>query len=177
MQSVKAIVYTSNAGHTRAYAELLSKRTGLPAYDLASAGRSLSRGAAVIYLGWIMAGQIRGYKKAAGLYDVRALCGVGMAAGDNLPAEMKKTNAVPEELPLFILQGGFDMEKLHGIYRLMMKLMKKSFGKQLAQKKDPTPSEKDTLALLTHGGDRVSEERLDGVMEWFNDGDNTKTQA
>lgn len=35
-------------------------------------------GSEIIYLGWIMAGGIKGYKEAAKLYKVRAVCGIGM---------------------------------------------------------------------------------------------------
>lgn len=54
---MKAIVYTSNTGSTARYAELLGHETGLPVY--ASETRNLPAGAEIIYLGWIMAGEIK----------------------------------------------------------------------------------------------------------------------
>ena len=35
-------------------------------------------GSEIIYLGWIMAGGIKGYKESEKLYKVCAVCGVGM---------------------------------------------------------------------------------------------------
>ena len=55
-----AIIYTTNTGSTERYARLLSHETGLPAYSAAEAGEYISAGAEVIYMGWIMAGSVKG---------------------------------------------------------------------------------------------------------------------
>ena len=55
-----AIVYTSNTGSTKRYAELLSQMTGLPAFALGDAKDKLSANAGIIYLGWIMASGVKG---------------------------------------------------------------------------------------------------------------------
>ena len=78
-----------------------------------------------------------------------------------------KRNSIPAETPLFTLQGGFDMNKLHGIYKFMMKTMKKVVGKSLAEKPDRTPEEDDMLDMMLHGGERVSEENLKAVLDWY----------
>lgn len=75
---MNAIIYTTNSGSTERYARLLSRETGLPAYSLAEAKNAVPAGAEVIYLGWIMAGTVKGYAAAARSYTVRAVCGVGM---------------------------------------------------------------------------------------------------
>lgn len=58
-----AIIYTTNTGSTERYARLLSHETGLPAYSAAEAGKYA--GAEIIYMGWIMAGSVKGYAAAA----------------------------------------------------------------------------------------------------------------
>ena len=73
-----AIVYTTNTGSTERYAKLLSHETGLPAYSLTEAKKKVFAGAEIIYLGWMMAGSVKGYAAAAGRYQIRAVCGVGM---------------------------------------------------------------------------------------------------
>ena len=75
---MNAIIYTTNTGSTESYAKLLAQKTGLPAYSLAEAKKQVFAGAEVIYLGWIMAGSVKGYAKAAKRYRVRAVCAVGM---------------------------------------------------------------------------------------------------
>ena len=62
---MNAIIYTTHTGSTERYARLLAQKTGLPAYSLAEAKKQVFAGAEVIYLGWIMAGSVKGYAEAA----------------------------------------------------------------------------------------------------------------
>ena len=75
---MKAIIYTSNAGSTAQYAQLLANELHLPVYSAKEAKKKVPAHSEIIYLGWIMAGGIKGYKEAAKLYKLRAVCGVGM---------------------------------------------------------------------------------------------------
>lgn len=102
----EAIVYTSNTGYTARYAQLLGQKTGLPVHALSDKGAQPGAGTPVLYLGWLMAGQIKGYQKAARRYTVCAVCGVGMGAPNGQLEEVRKANSLPPELPAFILQGG-----------------------------------------------------------------------
>ena len=166
--NANSIVYTSNTGYTAEYARLLGERTGLPVYSLAEAEQKLAAGNPVIYLGWLMAGKVQGYKKAAKRYKVQAVCGVGMGGNGSQLQEVRKANAISEKTPLFTLQGGFDIQKLSGIYKLMMTIMVKTAGKGLAEKQDRTPEEDVMLEMLTKGGSRVSAENLEDVLDWWN---------
>ena len=74
---MNAIIYTTNTGSTEQYAKLLAQKTGLPAYSFAEAKKQILAGAEVVYLGWIMAGSVKGYAAAAKCYRVCAVCGVG----------------------------------------------------------------------------------------------------
>ena len=167
--NANSIVYTSNTGYTAEYARLLGERTGLPVYSLAEAERKLAAGNRVIYLGWLMAGKVQGYKKAAKRYKVQAVCGVGMGGNGSQLQEVRKANAISEKTPLFTLQGGFDINKLSGVYKLMMTIMVKTAGKGLAEKQDRTPDEDVMLEMLTRGGSRVSAENLAEVLAWVNE--------
>lgn len=164
---MNAIIYTTNTGSTERYAKLLAQKTGLPAYSLAEAKKRVLAGAEVIYLGWIMAGSVKGYAEAAKRYRVCAVCGVGMGQTGTQADSVRKKSAVPADIPLFTLQGNFDVKKLHGIYRLMMEIMVKTVGKALAEKKDRTPEEDDMLDMMLHGGERVKEENLSAVLDWY----------
>ena len=167
--NANSIVYTSNTGYTAEYARLLGERTGLPVYSLAEAERKLAAGNRVIYLGWLMAGKVQGYKKAAKRYKVQAVCGVGMGGNGSQLQEVRKANAISEKTPLFTLQGGFDINKLSGVYKLMMTIMVKTAGKGLAEKQDRTPEEGVMLDMLTRGGSRVSAENLAEVLAWVDE--------
>ena len=114
-----------------------------------------------------MAGSVKGYAEAAKRYRVRAVCGVGMGQTGTQTDSTRKKSAVPADIPLFTLQGNFDMKKLHGIYRPMMEIMVKTAGKGLAEKKGRTPEEDDMLDMMLHGGERVKAENLSAVLDWF----------
>ena len=163
-----AIIYTTNTGSAERYAKLLAQETGLPAYSLADAKDAVSEGTEVIYLGWISAGAIKDYAKAAKRYHIRAVCAVGMGQTGTQVESVRKKTAVPVNIPLFTLQGNFNVKKLHGIYRPMMEIMVKTAGKSLAAKKDRTPEEDDMLDMMLHGGERVRIENLSAVLDWYN---------
>ena len=117
---MKAIVYESHAGHTRAYAQLIGEKVGLPVYSLQEAREKLEKGTEVLFLGWLMAGIVRGYKKAKKTCQIKAVCAVGM--GNHTPAAAEKIarqNGMGN-LPVFMIRGGLDMEKLSPVYRMMM---------------------------------------------------------
>lgn len=160
------IVYTSNTGYTEKYAKLLGERLGLPAFSAEQAD-SLPEGTEVLYLGWLMAGVVKGYKKAAQRFSVAAVCGVGMGPAGSQDSDVRKNNAIPQEVPVFTLQGGFDRTKLHGIYRFMMGVMIKVMGSSLRKKENRTPEEDAMLEMVTNGGDFVDVRQLDGVIAWY----------
>ena len=160
------IVYTSNTGYTEKYAKLLGEQLGLPAFSAEQAD-SLPEGTEILYLGWLMAGVVKGYKKAAQRFSVAAVCGVGMGPAGSQDSDVRKNNAIPQEVPVFTLQGGFDRTKLHGIYRFMMGVMIKVMGSSLRKKENRTPEEDAMLEMVTNGGNFVDVRQLDGVIAWY----------
>ena len=163
----KAIVFTSNTGYTAQYAALLAKKTGLHVYALNEALEKVPEGSAVIYMGWIMAGKIQGFITAMKHYQVAAVCGVGMnPTGSQLPM-VRQANGLGESMPVFTLQGGLNMDKLHGFKKLILKIMGGSMGKQLMAKQDRTPEEDAILDMFRNGGDRVSMQNLKDVAAWY----------
>ena len=160
-----AMIYTTN---TERYAKLLAQETGLPAYSFTEAMKVVLNGAEIIYLGWITAGSVKGYAKAAKRYHIRAVCAVGVGQTGTQTDDVRKKSVIPADIPLFTLQGNFDVKKLHGIYRPMMENMVKTAGKSLAAKKDRTPEEDDMLNMMLHGGERVRIENLSAVLNWYN---------
>ena len=89
--TASAIVYTSATGFTARYAQLLSRKTGLPCLALERA-KELPGDTPVLYLGWLCAGGIKGLKKARKRLAVRAVCAVGMA-----PASRSEERRVGKE--------------------------------------------------------------------------------
>lgn len=164
---ISAVVYTSNTGSTRRYAEIFGKETGLAVLPLKEAGRSLEKGAEIIYMGWIMAGGIRGYRRAAKRFRVRMVCAVGMGqTGGNIGA-LRTQNGIPDPVELFSLQGGFFAGELRGIKKLILRTVTDAERKRLEEKESRTPEEESLLGLLREGGSRVSPENLEGPAGWY----------
>ena len=157
-----AIVYSSNTGHTRRYAELLGEKTGLPVYDIHD--KAPAKGTPVVYMGWLMAATIKDFGKAKRRFDVRAVCGVGLCTTGALLQEVRRGAMVPDDTALFTLQGGMDLDKLTGIYRRMIDTLTRF----MERKKNPTDDDREMLRLLTTTGDYVCEENLAEVLKWIN---------
>lgn len=162
MMNAKAIVYVSNTGYTAAYAKLLCEKLNLPAYTLDDACKTLPQGTPVIYMGWLMAGSVKGYKKAAKRFRIDAVCGVGLGDTGSQDEAARKACGLPAQAPVFTLQGGMDHSKLKGPYKLAIKLLTKGLSAQ----KTRTPGEDRMLELLIRGGNYVSEENLAAVLTW-----------
>lgn len=164
---MEAIIYTTNTGSTARYAKMLAEKTGLQAFSIEEAKSKVEAGSEIVYLGWIMASKVKGYNTATKKYKVKAVCAVGMEKTGTRTEEIRKRTCVPDEIPLFTLQGNFDVKKLHGIYRLMMNMMVKMATKQLGEKADRTQREDEMFEIMLHGGEKVKEENLGEVISWY----------
>lgn len=158
----EAIIFTSKTGFTEKYARLLGEKTGLPVYSMKESG-VLAKGTAVIYMGWLMASHISGYEKAAGSFLLSAVCAVGLCDTGTLLEETRRATKIPDNIPLFTLQGGLNMSKLKGINKFIIKAL----GKTLSAKENKTEQDERMCYLVTHEGDYVSEENLSAVLKWY----------
>lgn len=164
---MEAIIYTTNTGSAEQYAKMLAEQTGLSVFSMEEAKSEVEEGSEIIYLGWIIAAQVKGYKTAAKKYKIRAVCAVGMEKTGTRTEEIRKKTFVPAEVPLFTLQGNFNVKKLHGFYRLMMSMMVKMVTKQLVAKTDRTQRENEMLEIMLQGGENVRKENLAEVLDWY----------
>lgn len=161
------IVYTSNTGFTAEYAKILSEKTNIPAMTLEEANKTLPAGSEIIYMGWLMASMVKDYHKAIKVFNIKAVCGIGMGTSGSQINEMRNTNKIPEATPVFSLQGGYAPEKLKGIYKFMMKIVVRSLVKNNMAKSNRTAEDDDLLDLMLHGGSRVKEENLEPIIDWI----------
>lgn len=160
---MKAIVYTSNTGFTARYAEILGRQTGLEVWKLSEAVKKLPKGTPIVYLGWLFASNVKGYRKAAKRFQIRAVCGVGLCETGCLLQEVRKAISLPEQTPLFTLQGGMDHSKLKGINKFMISMLQK----MLAKNQNPTEDDKRMMELVKNGGDYVSPAHTAAFMQWY----------
>ncbi|MDO4489009.1 MAG: hypothetical protein Q4B67_08005 [Eubacteriales bacterium] len=160
---IDVIVYTSKCGHTRRYAELLGERIGKPVYSLDEAAKALSKDSRVLYMGWIHASHIQGFKKAMQQFDLKCVCGVGLCDTGTLKDEVRKATEIPNTLPLFTIQGGMDRSSLKGLDKMLISML----AKGLASKKDKSAEDIRMSELLNSDTDFVCEENLAEVLKFL----------
>ena len=154
---MKAIVFESNTGHTERYARILAEKLGVPCYAIKEASGSVPKGESVFFLGWVMANQICGLKKASRLWDVRAVGAVGICpASDSNSRILAKKNKT--DAPIFYLRGGVDYSKLKGLKRTLLELVRDNTARE------NKPENAELVRTLTEGGDFVCEENLAGIV-------------
>ncbi len=157
---MKAIVYCTNTGTSKRYAEMLSEKTGIATYDISSCDE-LAADTEIIFIGWVMAGEIQGLAAARQKFtDIKAICAVGMMKSEKQDIAIKEKNAIDGEF--FSLMGAFDINKLKGMYRMMMGMMMKMMKSKLKESDDPKADE--MIKMFDEGFDMVSESELDGIV-------------
>lgn len=159
----EAIVYTSKTGYTKQYADMLGAELSLPVCSVKEARARLSKGDTVIYLGWICASRIKGYAGVARRFKVCIVCGVGLCDTGTMLDEVRRATAVPTDIPLFTLQGGFDRSRLHGVSKLVIAVLTKG----LSDRKTRSATDERMLELLTSDAVYVSRDKLQGVIDRY----------
>lgn len=156
------VVYGSQYGSARRYAEKLSEQTGIPAISYKDVS-DLSGMKTIIYLGGLYAGGVLGLAKTLRGFSLQdgqklILVTVGLADPNELENQDNIRASLQRQLPaelldrakIFHLRGGIDYQKLSFGHRTMMKLLYQSLRR--------TPLEKQTAenrALIETYGKQV----------------------
>lgn len=157
------IVYCSNTGSAKKYAELLSEKTNLPCVDI-SKRTTVAPDEEIIFIGWIMAGALQGLKEARETFsNIKAVCGVGMMKGEKANEDVKAKNAVIE--PYFYLPGDFDMNRLKGMYKMMMGMMLKMMKSKIKESGEEKGEE--MIRMLEDGIILFDEKEIEKVVEFI----------
>lgn len=150
---MQAIIYESNSGFTKQYADILAEKLNKPCYSSKEAVRKVKKGAEIIFLGWVFANQICGFKKAARRWNVKAVGAVGLYP--ELEANIRTLEGKNKpSCPLFYLRGGLDYSRLKGIKKKLIQVVRDNVARE------NKPENAELLDVLTNGGDFVSEENL-----------------
>lgn len=162
-----SLVYESNAGHTYRYAEYLSERLEVPAYSLDQAKRKLPRGSKVVFLGWIFASTVKGAKKALQRFDVLAVIGCGMGPTGSQLDQIRQQTGVPDRIPVFSVQGGMELSKLSGPYKLALSMAAKAAQKAGEAPGGQSDEDRQMLELFQNPRDCVSQHNVDLLLTWL----------
>ena len=157
-----SIVYVSNTGSSKKYAEMLSEKTGYPCYSLSESDAAV--GSDIVFIGWVMAGTLQGLAEARTKFGtLKAVVAVGMMKTEGQDAALKEKNSISQ--PFFSLAGAFDVRKLSGMYKMMMGMMLKMIKDKMRESDDP--KSKEPAKMFDEGFDMVKEENLDEVLAFL----------
>lgn len=161
---ISAVVYNSLTGSCEKYAKLISAALHVPAVPMGGYVRSDGK---VLYIGWARAGSIYGYARAAKKYDVAGAVLVSMspASEGNLAAARKADN-IGEDVKLFNVQGGFNMDKLPVPYKFIMRIINKKIAQRIASLPSPTEAELATLKMARDGKGEPASWNIDEIVNW-----------
>ena len=170
------IIYTSQTGFTKKYAQWLSDRLKADIYELKDVQKKddafFDEYQAIVYGGWAMAGKTVKinwfFEKAKEWKDKRlAVFCVGGSPYDNPDVEKMLENMLTNEqkkyIKAFYCQGGFDYEKMNTASRLAMKM----FVSALKKKKDPTEEEKIMVKMISDSYDISDIKYIEPIAEYI----------
>lgn len=154
-----AVIYHSNTGFTKRYAEWIAGETGADCFELSAAKKKDFSGyGAIVFGGWACAGSIRKLRWFKDNLDrwtgkkLIAFC-VGGNPPENpeiLPALKKNfSGAELDRVEVFYCPGGMNYEKMSAPLKLLMRI----FVHALKAKKDKTETEEETIKQLSSSYD------------------------
>ena len=143
------VVYKSKTGFTKNYAEWIAESLHGEAVPAEQAKKiDLSSYDALVFGGWTFAGSIQGLKEMKPRFESfrgkKAVFATGSSPADSPEVVTFLEKNLSEEehksIRAFYMPGGLDYTKLHGMNKLMMKMMgnmmKKQHGEDSQQYKD-----------------------------------------
>ena len=170
------VIYTSQTGFTKKYAEWIAEKTSGDILELKDAQKKsdsfFADYQAIVYGGWLMAGSTVKVKwflnKAASWQDKRlAVFCVGGSPNDNPDVEVTLKKMLTDEqrkyIRTFYCQGGFNYEKMNGPSKLAMKM----FVSALKKKKDQTEEEKIMTKMIATSYDISDIKYTEPIVEYL----------
>ena len=170
------IIYTSQTGFTKKYAEWLAGRTGGDVIELKEAKKKedafYGGYEAIVYGGWAMAGKLVKFDwflgKSVNWKDKKlaAFC-VGGGPRENPDVDTFLASALNDEqkkyIKLFYCLGGINYDKMSGPSKLLMKM----FISSIKKNKNASEKERQMAETVSHSYDYSDIKYLDPVMEYL----------
>lgn len=165
------VIYNSQTGFTKRYAEWIAEAAGADCFALAEAKKkSMDEYEAIVFGGWACAGgisKLSWFKSNIGKWNGKKLIAfcVGGSPIENPEIEeaLNKnfTDAEREKVSVFYCPGGFNYDKMSAPSKLMMKM----FIKALKAKKDKTEEDEIMIKMISSSYDISDKRYIEPVLE------------
>lgn len=166
------VIYKSQTGFTKRYAEWISQEAGCDYVDFTKARKlDLTTYDAVVFGGWCLAGGITKldwFKKqlptlvAAGKKIIVYAVGASPAESPEIAEAMQRNFSEEEwsKVKVFYCPGGLDYDKMNFLSRFAMKMLAKS----LSSKKDASEKELKQAEMLSHSYDLTDKKYIEPIL-------------
>lgn len=166
-----AVIYNSQTGFTKRYAEWIAEAAGADCFELSEAKKkTMEPYKAIIFGGWAHAGSISKLSWFKNNMDKWAdkklivFCVGGSPINNPEIEPALKQNFNESELKkvhVFYCPGGFNYEKMPNTSKLMMKM----FIKVLKAKKDKTEADGEMIKMISSSYDISNKKYIDPILE------------
>lgn len=168
------VIYNSQTGFTKRYAEWIAEETGADCFELAEAKKkSLDGYDVLIFGGWACAGgisKLSWFKSNIDKWSDKKLIvfcvgGSPIESPEIEPALRKNFNKDEmEKVNVFYCPGGFNYEKMSSTSKLMMKM----FIKMQKAKKDKTKEDEMMIKMISSSYDISDKKYIAPILECIN---------
>ncbi len=165
------VIYNSQTGFTKRYAQWIAEETGADCLELSTAKKkNMTAYEAIIFGGWACAGSIHkiswfknNINQWAGKKLIAFCVGGSPIENPDVSAFLKNyfSEAELEKVNVFYCPGGFNYEKMSTPSRLMMKM----FIKTLKAKKDKTREELEMIKMISSSYDISDKKYIEPILQ------------
>lgn len=167
------VIYNSQTGFTKRYAEWIAEATGADCLELSDAKKKdLAAYGAIIFGGWACAGSINkiSWFKAnidrwAGKKLIAFCVGASPIENPEIEIALKQNfnESEQKKVKTFYCPGGINYEKMSTPSKLMMKM----FVKMMKAKKDKTEAEQIMVKMLSSSYDISDKKYIDPILQYL----------
>lgn len=165
------VIYNSQTGFTKRYAEWIAEAAGADCLELSAAKKKdLTPYEAIVFGSWACAGgisKISWFKGNIGNWAGKKLIAFCVGGGpiDNpeIDVAFKRifSESERERVDIFYCPGGFNYEKMSATSKLMMKV----FIKTLKAKKDKTEEERTMIEMISSSYDISDKKYIEPILQ------------
>lgn len=165
------VIYNSQTGFTKRYAEWIADETGADCFELSDAKkRNMDVYDAIVFGGWAVAGSIsklNWFKSNLDKWNSKKLIAFCVGASPLENPEIETTlrknfnDEEWEKVNVFYCPGGFNYEKMSKTSKVMMKM----FIKALKAKKDKTEQEEVMVKMISSSYDISDKKYIEPILE------------
>lgn len=175
------VIYNSQTGFTKRYAQWISEATGADCLELPNAKKkNLAAYDAIIYGGWACAGNISKlswFKNNMGHWTDKKLIvfcvGASPITNPDVELFLKQKKAELKKVNVFYCPGGLNYERMSAPSRLMMKL----FQKKLDTKKNKTVAEHEMIKMLSKSYDISEQKYIEPILKCLEPSNHSSLKA